>query len=273
MEIPREASKQMKAISLVYHDVTERGGADASGFPGGDAALYKLERAQFESHLRAIAAAVTESPARVSDVLTHGLKQTPLLLTFDDGGVSAYTVTADMLERAGWRGHFFITTDFIETQGFLSRAQIRELHERGHVIGSHSCSHPVRMSHCSTQEALDEWRVSVEKLSDIIGEAVTTGSVPGGFYSRMIAETASCAGLRVLFNSEPVTVGREVDGCLVLGRYSIQRGTTPEVAARLAAGRLAPRLKQAFGWNAKKVFKKLGGRYWLKARKALLSGR
>ena len=66
--------------------------------------------------------------------------------TFDDGGVSYYTVVADRLEAQGWRGHCFVSTDFIGQRGFLTAAQIRELDARGHVIGSHSASHPARFS-------------------------------------------------------------------------------------------------------------------------------
>lgn len=262
----------MRAISLIYHDVTERGEAEKSGFTGADAALYKLDCNQFDAHLNAIAAK-TDAPILVSEIPASKFQKPPLLLTFDDGGVGAYTCTAEMLERAGWRGHFFVSTDYIGARGFLDRAQIQDLRARGHVIGTHSCSHPVRMSHCSWQELLDEWSRSVETLSGILGEQVTVASVPGGFYSRKIAEAASAAGLRTLFNSEPVTTVKHVDDCAVLGRYSIQRGTSADAVASLVAGRITPRVSRAFGWNVKKVGKKLGGQYYLKARKIILSGR
>ena len=40
---------------------------------------------------------------------------------------------ADELEQMGWRGHFFITSDWIGRRGFLTAGQIRELRRRGHV--------------------------------------------------------------------------------------------------------------------------------------------
>src|SRR5437588_17485 len=194
----------------------------------------------------------------------------PWLLTFDDGGVSAYTCIAGMLEEFGWRGHFFVTANYVGSPSFLSGAQIKELHRRGHVIGSHSASHPERMSHCSPEEMLREWAESVARLSDIVGERVRVASVPGGFYSARVAKAAARAGIEMLFTSEPTSAGRSVDGCLVLGRYTIRRSTTAEAVAAIAAGRVAPRLKQLLLWNAKKVTKALGGRYYLKARKSLL---
>ena len=263
----------MKTRVLTYHDVVEPGQDKASGFPAADAAVYKLETAQFAAHLKAIAAARRERPVVAADLLRGRGGSEAWLMTFDDGGASAHTHIADMLEERGWRGHFFITTDYIGTPAFLTVNQIRELRARGHVIGSHSCSHPVRMSHCSPAEMLREWRESLKVLSDILGEPVDTASVPGGFYSRQVALAAAEAGYKLLFTSEPVTRSREVQGCLILGRYMIQRKTSPKVAAGLAAGRLAPGLQHVFVWNAKKVAKRLGGKYYLELRKSLLAGR
>ena len=76
------------------------------------------------------------------------------LITFDDGGVSALQTTADLLEKYGWRGVFFVTTDRIGTPTFLNADHVRELHRRGHVIGSHSCSHPERMSCCGPEQTV-----------------------------------------------------------------------------------------------------------------------
>jgi len=77
----------------------------------------------------------------------------------------------------------------------LPAEQIRDLHQRGHIIGSHSCSHPKRMSFCSRAELLQEWGRSCEILAGILGAPVTVASVPGGFYSRAVAEAAAEAGI------------------------------------------------------------------------------
>src|SRR5262249_51253399 len=145
----------------------------------------------------------------------------PFFITFDDGGVSAYDEVATLLDKRRWPGHFLITTDCIGRAGFLSKEQIRGLRKRGHVIGSHSCSHPSRMSECSWQQLIVEWHSSVAILSDILGEAVVVASVPGGYYSRAVAEAAARAGVRALFTSEPVIRHQQVDGCYVLGRYTL----------------------------------------------------
>jgi peptidoglycan/xylan/chitin deacetylase (PgdA/CDA1 family) len=259
----------------MYHDVVAPGGDDASGFEGRDAALYKLEAEAFDDHLREIRSARGQGAGagRVGDWVPEARAtgaSTPFFLTFDDGGESAATVVADKLDAIGWVGHFFVTTDRIGSRGFLNADQIRELTRRGHVVGSHSCSHPARMSSCSRTQLDYEWQSSVRVLSDITRSEVRVASIPGGYGSREVAESAAAAGIRALFTSEPVDHVEEVGGCLVLGRYTIQRHTPAEVAAALASGGLRYRLRQRALWRAKKVAKAVGGEAYLKVRKRIL---
>jgi peptidoglycan/xylan/chitin deacetylase (PgdA/CDA1 family) len=193
------------------------------------------------------------------------------MLTFDDGGRSAHALIADLLEQRGWRGHFFITTNHIGAPSFVTVEQIRDLDRRGHIVGSHSCSHPARMSACSAEEVLAEWQRSAAVLADVLGKAVPVASVPGGFYSRAVAHAAAQAGFRFLFTSEPTASWHRVDGCLVLGRYSIDRGTSATIAAALASGRCLPRWRQSLLWNVKKVAKAVGGRGYAGLRRWLLT--
>ncbi|HWB82784.1 MAG TPA: polysaccharide deacetylase family protein [Bryobacteraceae bacterium] len=262
----------MRALSIMYHDVVENGNSEASGFPGEGAHIYKLEKEDFGRHMDAIRTAIGEKPiGAVGKGPAEG--ECPVFLTFDDGGVSAHDLIGGMLERHSWRGHFFVTTDWIGRPGFLNAAQIRELDARGHVIGSHSCSHPTRMSYVSWEQMLHEWHGSTEALRKILGKPVRVASVPGGFYSRRVGEAAARAGIEVLFTSEPTTRVHTVDGCLILGRYMIQQGMTPEFAAGLAAGKAGPRWKQAALWEAKRVAKTLGGSTYLRVRRAMLGAR
>ena len=258
----------MTLVSLLYHDIVGPGESASSGFGGADADVYKLERDQFAAHLASIAAVVRDCPV-VSTPAPPDDSGRKLAFTFDDGGVSALSA-ADMLEERGWRGYFFVTTDYVGARGFLTAPHVRELDARGHVIGSHSCSHPPRISHCPPAQLDHEWRDSIQALEAITGKPCLTASVPGGYYSRRVARAAAAAGLRLLFTSEPVHRVDAVDGCTVLGRYSIQRGTAAAAAAAIARGDRAPRWRQYLLWNAKKVAKQLGGAQYIAVRKALL---
>ena len=260
-----------KVITLLYHDVVEPGEFSSSGFSSVDADIYKFARPDFEHHLEAIDHTFAGRVILLDGPAAGEGPSDSLVLTFDDGGASALSPIADLLEVRGWRGHFFIATNYIGQPGFLTAAQIRELRGRGHVVGSHSCSHPARMSSCPRRELDREWGESARVLSDILGEGVRVASVPGGFYSREVASAAAGAGTRVLFNSEPVVRVETVDGCLIVGRYSVQPGVSAATAARIAVGAWSPRARQYLYWNAKKVLKRLGGNQWIAFRKAFLA--
>jgi peptidoglycan/xylan/chitin deacetylase (PgdA/CDA1 family) len=249
----------------MYHDIVGDL-PDASGFPGPAAASYKLPVERFDEHLRALAATRRPHAQSAMRLAHQAANELPFLLTFDDGGRSAYTHAAERLERYGWRGHFFVTTDHIGKPAFLSCDEIKDLARRGHLIGSHSTSHPTRMSSCSREELLREWRESTIALAQLIGGPVRVASVPGGYFSRLVAETAAEAGIQALFTSEPTTRVRAIDGCSVIGRFTMHRATSPATAAALVNGRLAPRVRQAMLWNAKKAGKAVGGRLYLALR-------
>jgi hypothetical protein len=243
------------ALSLLYHDVVESGSYDSSGFPGGAAARYKLSLNDFRKHLAAIGAVV--QPGAVPT------------FTFDDGGSSS-CLSATELERLGWLGCFLVTTDRIGSPGFLDAAQIRDLRARGHEIGTHTCSHPARISACGREQLMAEWSESRRLLEEILGERVTTGSVPGGYYSSGVAAAAATSGLRLLYTSEPTQMEWDVAGCRVVGRYTIYRGTSARAASALVSARSVARIVQAAVWRTKKVVKQLSGPAYPRIRSAVL---
>ena len=229
----------MQVVSLLFHDVYATDPRE-SGFRSPAADRYKLSVPDFEAQL-------------------DGLGKAPALLTFDDGGVSYYMLIADRLEALGLRGHCFVSTDFIGERGFMSAAQIRELDSRGHVIGTHSASHPPRFSALTPADMRHEWSESRMKLEDILGRAVTVGSVPGGYFSDAVAKAAVDAGLRTLFTSEPTTKPSAFDECELIGRFTIRRGHPADMARRLAASAPWARCSAWVGWNAKALVKPMLG--------------
>jgi peptidoglycan/xylan/chitin deacetylase (PgdA/CDA1 family) len=249
----------MKVSSaLMYHDVVASGAEDSSGFPGRDAARYKVTPELFRAHLDAMASLSPGFPT--SDI------------TFDDGGSSALWV-ADELERRGLAGHFFVTVNYIGTRGFVDVRAIRELASRGHVVGSHSCSHPLRMARCASSRLLYEWAASRAALTDMLGADVTSASVPGGACDVRVAETAAAAGFRHLFTSDPTRTIRLTGGLALIGRFTLHRWTSARVAAAAAAGSWWPWAVQSALWSAKRLGKHLAGKHYLRVRRMVLRHR
>ncbi|TYB69460.1 polysaccharide deacetylase family protein [Bizionia saleffrena] len=94
-----------------------------------------------------------------SNILQNNLPKKKVLITFtfDDGFEECYTIIAPLLEKYNCRGAFFINANYINSdksyqQGFNERVaittkkpmtwiQVIDLHERGHLIGSHNLDH------------------------------------------------------------------------------------------------------------------------------------
>jgi peptidoglycan/xylan/chitin deacetylase (PgdA/CDA1 family) len=234
----------------MYHDVVE-----------GEGDVYAISPQRFRDHLDAIGRA----PAPV-DALRSG----DWVITFDDGRANALEV-GEELARRSWRGHFFVSTDAVGTPGYLDWDGVRAVAALGHVIGSHSVSHPDRMADLSPASLLDEWTRSRERISAELGEPVAVASVPGGLYSRAVGQAAAAAGYTTLFTSLPSQRPGSIDGCRLIGRWAIRRDTTAEQAAAAAAGR--GWTAQLVGWRLRGLVKSLAGRRYESVRRTLLARR
>lgn len=261
----------MRAPTLMYHDVI---GADGvrGGFDGSGPAVYAVTEKRFHDHLDAVGRAVARRPSKATALLDGGAPAGSWMITFDDGGSSAVAAGAE-LARRGWQGHFFVVTDLVGTAGFVDWEDVRGLHEQGHLIGSHSASHPSLISACSPQQLADEWARSADALADCTGVPTLAASVPGGYYSRAVGRAAAAAGIRWLFTSEPIAEARAADGCTLIGRYAIRSTTAAPRAARAAAGDRRQWLSQRAAWELRGLAKRVGGRHYQRLRHAVLDRR
>jgi peptidoglycan/xylan/chitin deacetylase (PgdA/CDA1 family) len=248
-------------VALIYHDVVETADRDSSGFPGPLANRYKLSASAFAGHLDAIAA-----QGRSVGLWRPGSPAPEVALTFDDGGASSRQI-AEMLESRGWRGHFFVTTDRIGAAGFLDADGIRELHARGHVIGSHSHTHPAYFGRLSSDELSSEWRTSREQLAAVLGHAPDTAAVPGGSLSARVIDEAARAGYLMLMTSEPVTRAPRRGAMTVAGRFTVWDTTSPSVVAAYVRGARVARARIWLQWNVKTLAKRVSPRAYDFARR------
>jgi peptidoglycan/xylan/chitin deacetylase (PgdA/CDA1 family) len=232
------------ATALMLHDVLPEGRTlDESGFTGPGPDRYKIRKPLFEAMARRAGAAGA-------------------ILTFDDGGRSALDVVAPVLAEHGQRGAFFIATARLGTPGFLDHDGVAELAAAGHVIGSHSHTHPEVMPALSDEDILAEWRTSIAVLEDATGRPVEHASVPNGFTNRAVLAAAREAGIRTLYTSTPTRHRRSYGVMEVVGRFAVLAVANPRSTVALASGALLPRVQQQARWNALALSKKLlGTRY------------
>ncbi|HLV25942.1 MAG TPA: polysaccharide deacetylase family protein [Gemmatimonadales bacterium] len=226
------AANMAQHATLGYHEVTEQ--PLTSGFVRRGAARFTLTPAAFASQLDAILAG-KQLPRLVTE-LDPGRAGRHLLLSFDDGGRSAMH-SAHELERRGWRAHFFIITSRIGERTFLAENDIRQLHAMGHVVGSHSHTHPNIIRELQPDQILREWQESTDRLEQLLGAPCQTGAVPGGHTSAAVEMAAAESGLRHLFTCTPTLRSRMVGDCRVYGRVLVRREMSTHTVANLACFR------------------------------------
>lgn len=255
-----------RAVVLGYHDIDD--GSGAGGFGGPWARRYTTDVAAFREHLGHVAAAGL-APTIIRDVPDLRTGGTVSALTFDDGGSSAM-LAADVLEEHGWRGHFFVVTSLLGSPGFLDPGQVAELAARGHVVGTHSHTHPGLLASLGTARIVEEWSTSVRILSDLLGAAVTTGSLPGGSISPTVLRHAAAAGVRVLFSSVPTSQVSFRDGFALAGRYQLYGTDTARTVGALAFADPMSRMRRRAAWVTRRATQRLLGAQYLRLRQKVL---
>ena len=227
----------------MYHDVCHEN-ASESGLASD---LYKVNVSDFREQIKIIAEYIK--------------KDNSIILTFDDGGSSFYNPIVDILDEFGLKGIFFVATNFINKTGFLSDLQLRMLEERGHIIGSHSHSHPENISSLSEEEIMNEWLISLKKLNDILGHKVSIASIPNGYESKLVLKYAEQVGIKDLYTSKPTTQLFRYKKMRIHGRYVVLSNTGVDGIMGICNSK-AYRMKQYWKWVILSILKLiLGDKY------------
>lgn len=221
-----------KIISFLYHEVTDK--PENSGFQRKGALPYKHTTSHFLSDLKIILNHFKKSE-NITRLPQNDGKDN-LVLTFDDGGLSALYI-AKMLRDKKLIGHFFITTSMIESKTFLNAEQIKNIRKMGHIIGAHSHNHPSIFRDLTYDEKIYEWKQSKEVLEKILDEKLYTASVPGGDMDDDTIRSAGEVGIKFLFTSEPNFMPYEKFGVLIFGRVCPKNTTGATQIEQWAMGK------------------------------------
>ena len=209
-------------VTFLYHEVSDD--PNSTGFVRKSNQPYKHKTAEFIENIEAIKESLI-TPTTINQIQTENKsKNHKILLTFDDGGKSAMHI-ADILERYTWCGHFFITTSKIGSSTFLSQLDIKELFDRGHVIGTHSHNHLTPFRDLSIKQMTKEWLTSIDILEQILSSKITCASIPGGDMDQKSVTSAESCNIKYLFTSEPRNKVWIKNGIMLFGRVCPKVGT------------------------------------------------
>lgn len=118
-------------------------------------------------------------------------------LTFDDGTTDHIQIVAPILAERGWPATFFVPTNRIDQPGGLSRANLRQLVQEGHLIGCHSHDH-LRLDRKTDAEIRTQLQTSLHLLQEATHTAIKVLAPPGGFVDARVRRVAGELGLEVV---------------------------------------------------------------------------
>jgi peptidoglycan/xylan/chitin deacetylase (PgdA/CDA1 family) len=166
---------------LCYHQVRDWRPTDSKV-----ARDYIVPPAAFKQQLKMLADSGyhTILPDQLFAYLTMGtaLPSKPVILTFDDTDVDQYTVALPEMNKYGFKGVFFIMTVSLGRPNYMTKEQVKDLSDKGHVIGSHTWDH-----HNVKKYAGNDWVTQIEKpskqLETITGKPVKYFAYPFGLWN------------------------------------------------------------------------------------------
>ena len=159
-----------------------------------------------------------------------------VVLTFDDGLLGHFELTAPLLKEKNMRGLFFIPAGLVGKKGMMSWSQLKELVKMGFDVGAHGWRH-VPLTDLAPAELEQEFVRSKDVLEERLGYAVDSFSIPRGFYRESFRALAQKAGYRFMFTSR-FDFNYALENPFYLKRLAIKRNTPEKDFEGLALGNL-----------------------------------
>lgn len=92
------------------------------------------------------------------------------------------------------------SVESIISELWMSEDQLKDIAERGHVIGLHSFSHPTQMSKLSFEDQYSEYKKNFDHLANVVGN-VSAMSHPCGDYNDETLKILDELGIKIGFRS------------------------------------------------------------------------
>ncbi len=130
----------------------------------------------------------------LTELPPSSFSQAMVSFAFDDGFSSHYTSTRNILNAAGVKGSFYVSTAFTNVEdGYMTSAQVLGLQADGHEVAAHTRTHP-HLPTLTAQQATDE---IVGSKNDLLAMGITnvdTFTYPFGEYNDSVKQIVKNAG-------------------------------------------------------------------------------
>jgi peptidoglycan/xylan/chitin deacetylase (PgdA/CDA1 family) len=194
---------------LCYHHIREikmAGRADRG---------YEVTPAEFTAQMKALADSGyhTILPDQLYNYLTRGgsLPSKPVMLTFDDTDEEQFSIAKGEMDKYGFKGVYFIMTISIGRPNYMTREQIKQLSDEGHVIASHTWDHhrvdrlknENTIEYRGVKKVVNEWDFQLTnpktQLEELTGKPVEYFAYPFGIWSKEAIPEIEKRGYKMAF--------------------------------------------------------------------------
>jgi peptidoglycan/xylan/chitin deacetylase (PgdA/CDA1 family) len=166
---------------LCYHQIRDWKATDSKM-----AKDYIVPVETFKSHMKMLADSGyhTITPDEYYAYLNNGtpLPSKPIMLTFDDTEENQYAIAAPTMKKYDFKAVYFIMTVSLGRPHYMTKTQVKELSDAGHVIGSHTWDH-----HNVKKYKGEDWVTQIDKptktLEAITGKKIEHFAYPFGLWN------------------------------------------------------------------------------------------
>jgi len=213
---------------LMYHSIAET----SAQVPAGQSPAYSVRTSEFSAQLQLLKASGHSVVPLTKLLSSESLPLRSAVLTFDDGCETDYSTAFPCLQHSSYTATFFLSTANIGTPGYLTWAQVREMHAAGMEFGSHAHNH-IPLTPLSGETARQQLLRSKTLIEDHIGAAVHSMSAPFGFLNQRVTSIARELGYQVVCSSLP-KMARQ--GGTTVPRIAIMQSTSIEKFQQIVSG-------------------------------------
>lgn len=182
---------------LCYHQIRNHTASDGSA-----AKAYTVTPKNFAAHMQMLSYSGFHAilPDELYQYYLQGkaLPAKPVIITFDDNTASQFYNALPVLNKHAFKAVFFVMTVSLNKRNYMSTAQLKMLHQSGHIIGSHSWDH----SNVKTYTDPD-WKQQLDKpmntLQSATGSPVEYFAYPYGSWSPQAIEELQKRNIKMAF--------------------------------------------------------------------------
>ena len=121
-----------------------------------------------------------------------------VVITFDDGYVDNYTNAFPILKQYGFKATIFMIAENVNTGGYLTEQQLKEMSDNGISIQGHTATHPY-MDKLTYEKQYEELANSKATLEAITNKKVEFLAYPYGKYNNNTIKALKAIGYKMAF--------------------------------------------------------------------------